>query len=151
MASGETVHSERTQLMKTVNFIKTAAHARPPQSVGRGWYLFPCFAGDHVLVRPGEDVVLDSGVRASLAEDEVLSVEECCAVEGMLLHPRSFADGDEIALRFTNASKNVCVIVKEGFDIASRLGHGVYRDATVVDDGRAMARVTLLRTVPRGH
>lgn len=119
--------------MDPVIFRTTSDGSRLPSELGdpSGWLFYPCFGEDHLVVRPGESVRIGCGV--TLSGGGTLTLHECPgSSSGLVIHPTVISNGDEVAVRLTNASRRVCVIAKDSFDAASRLGHGIYREAVIV-------------------
>ena len=121
--------------MSLVKFKLTSRNAKYPHAADSrpGWLFYPCFDPDHLVIRPGDTAEIDCGVRVAHDNDNLLWLSEYPGSESeLMLHPSAVADGEEVKLRLTNVSRNVCVIVKPSFDVDSRLGHGIYRSAVII-------------------
>lgn len=126
--------------MNPANFRLIMRGARMPEELRgsddpksqSGWLLYPCFEADHIVVRPGETVTIDCGVEFTSADCALTLHDYHEAAAELLVHPSMFLNGEPVTFRLTNASQKVCVIAKDSFDSASRLGHGIFRSAIIV-------------------
>ena len=121
--------------MSLVKFKLTSRNARYPLAADSrpGWLFYPCFDSDHLVIRPGDTAEIDCGVAMYGSGSNLLMLQEYPGTESeLILHPFAVADGEEVKLRLTNVSRNVCVIAKQDFDAESRIGHGIYRSAVII-------------------
>lgn len=121
--------------MSFVKFKLSSQNARYPREADSrpGWLFYPFFDSDHLVIRPGDTVLIDCGVATCISSNNMLMIQEYLGSEPeLILHPIAVADGEEVKLRLTNVSRNVCVIAKPDFDAESRLGHGIYRSAVII-------------------
>lgn len=115
---------------------------------------YPSFDGECRVILSGETVKLDC---VCSIQPEASASDSDGTVNGdngsllllqslpydtspLILHPVTFLGGERTTVCFTNASRNVCIITKDSFDIASRLGHGIFRHAEVIPYERPIAR-----------
>lgn len=132
--------------MISVNFKPTSSDSDAPvRCVPRhaadsvGWLLYPHFSESHIVIRPGETLTISCAVKLECEKGCMLSLYSCTArdqspVEGssLVVHSSVCSMGDDVAVRVTNASSRVHVIVKSGFDITPLLGHGIFRSAVII-------------------
>lgn len=129
--------------MSFVKFKLTSRDAKYPHTADSrpGWLFYPCFDSDHLVIRPGDTAEIDCGVSVVNDNDNLLWLSEYPDGDSeLMLHPSAVADGEEVKLRLTNVSRNVCVIAKPDFDVGSRIGHGIYRSAVIIPYDRPAAR-----------
>ena len=118
-----------------IKFRDTGRSGLRPEFVGRAWVMYPCIEGDHMVIRPHESVELRCGVAFEMDEGVRMMVCGCSGgLCGMNVQSSFFGNGDEVVLWVTNAFAEACVMVGDGFDVAGRMGHGVYRGARVVSE-----------------
>ncbi len=115
--------------------------------------LFPAFDGDCRIILPGETVKIDCSdsppeqkrTADGFNESLWLLVEAPSEdAAPLILHPSVSTEGERLRVALTNASSHTCIIAKDSFDIASRLGHGIFRAAEVIPYEHPIARAVPL-------
>lgn len=120
--------------------------------------LFPVFADDCLILRPGESMWIDCAYKPVCSGSLPCEISAASNhfsgdlivrtlpndTSPLILHPSIIPNGERLRVRLTNPSRQVCVLVKTSCDISSRLGHGIFRNAAVFRTSNPIASVSLI-------